>query len=368
MITRAHLRSALPRMALLLLAVASGCGGSAASTDGETRDPISLTRDQIAIVEVQELSTGPGLSGTLEPYREATLRAEIPGAVISTHVDAGQAVQRGMRLARIDDRVWRDQFLSAQTAQRLAKERLHLAERNLERAQRLAEAGAIAERDLENARIERTNAEAAAAEATARLASATQQLAHATILAPFTGVVSERQADAGDVLQTGNPIVTIVDPSMLRLEATVPVTALASLKVGMTVAFVVTGITDRSFAGQIDRVNPTVDPATRQMRMQVLLPNTDGKLVAGLFARGRVATEQSSTIAIPEDAIDFAGPTPTARRIRGGVVESVGIVLGVTDEAQGLVAITSGLAVGDTILVGSAQTIAIGTPVRLREE
>lgn len=363
----------IPPLSLLLLtggaAAIGACRGKAGPESAAADVPaVTLHPDNIAVVAQRTLSSGPGISGSLTAERQATLRAEVAGAVTAVLVEQGQPVRAGQILLRLDDTAIRDGVLSARSAARTAEEALVVAKRNAERSERLAQAGAVAERELEQTRWSVTNAEAGLADANARLASATKQLEKTELRAPFGGIVSERQANAGDVLQLGNPALTLVDPGSLRLEATVPVSALTVLKVGTPVDFEVSGYEGKSFTGRVERINPSVDPATRQVRIYVGIPNLQGRLVAGLFAQGRVATEQRNSLAVPTTALDLKGTGPLVRRLKGGKVETVAVELGITDDILQMVEIKSGLAAGDTVLVGPSAALAAGTLVRIVKE
>lgn len=362
-----------PRAAVATLASAvvlwGACRGSSASDDPAAEVPaVSLRPDNMAVVTAREISSGPSISGTLAAIREATLRAEVAGMVTGTTVEEGQAVQAGEVLVRLDDSAIRDAVLSARSAQRTANEAVVVARRNAERAERLAQAGAVAERDLEQARWTVMNAEAGLADATARLSSAEKQQGKTAVRAPFGGVVSERPVSAGDVVQVGNPVATVVDPRRLRLEATVPVSALTVLKVGTTVDFEVSGYEGKRYTGRVERINPMLDPATRQVRIHVGIPNVTGRLVAGLFAQGRVAIDQRTALAVPISALDLKTATPSVRRLRGGRIELVAVELGLQDDVMQVVEIKAGLVAGDTVLVGPAAAVAVGTPVRIVKE
>ena len=239
-----------------------------------------------------------------------------------------------------------------------------VAKRNAERAEKLADGGAMSERDLEQARWSATSAEAGMADAKARLSTAERQLGYTELRAPIAGVVSERHVNPGDVVSTGNPLFTVVDPSSLRLEAQVPVSALGSLQVGTLVPFVVDGYGARSFEGRVTRINPAVDPASRQVRITVALPNESGRLVAGLFAQGRAAVETRSGVVVPVSAVNREGVRATVTRLSGGTVNRVEVELGLEDPALELVEITGGLAAGDTVVTGAARSIQPGTRVR----
>ncbi len=350
---------------LPLLLLVGACGGAPAADAVVETPVINVAADNAVVVDSGIIESGPLLSGNLAAERTAELRAQVAGTLLDVLVREGTAVTAGQPLARIEATVLEDQVRSAASMLQSAEANAELATRNAERAVRLHGAGAMAERDLEAARSQAAAATAMAADARARLASARQQLAHATVRAPFAGVVSERRASAGDVLAMGTPILTMVDPTRLELAASVPAAALNTIRRGAKVEFSVTGYPGRSFVGTIARVNPVVDPATRQVRTYVSVPNADRALASGLFAEGRVAVEQVRALAIPLSAIDPTATTPSVRRLAGGKVELVEVTLGVRDDVTERVQILSGVARGDTLLVGAALGTPAGSLVRI---
>jgi membrane fusion protein, multidrug efflux system len=285
--------------------------------------------------------------------------------VLQTLVDEGSRVSQGALLARIDDRTIRDQYLSARSAVTSAQSNAEVAQRNLERNERLSTAGAIAERDLESSRSQNVAAQSQLADAKARLTLQEKQLADAQIRAPFAGIVSRRQVSAGDVVQPGGEMFTIVDPSTMRLEAAVPANQLAAIKIGSPVSFSVSGYPEREFTGKITRINPIADPTTGQVRVVVSVPNAGNNLVGGLFAEGRVASERRNALVVPTTAVDVTGVKPFVIRLKDGKVERVDVELGLRDEESERVEVKSGLTPGDTLLVGAARGISPGTPVRV---
>ena len=181
------------------------------------------------------------------------------------------------------------------------------------------------------------------------------------------GVVSDRPVSAGDVVQPGMGLFTVVDPGSMRLDAAVPADQLGSVHVGAPVFFSVNGYPGRSFQGKVARINPAADPATGQVPIYVTIPNTGGTLVGGLYAQGRVAAETRRGIIVPTTAVsDDGNAPPTVLRIKGGRVESVTVQVGLRDEQAETVELIAGLTPGDTLLVGAAQGITPGTPVRVQ--
>jgi membrane fusion protein (multidrug efflux system) len=354
--------SAVPALLFGLVA----CGGTdAEATDTPSPVTVQIGPEAMAIAERTMLSTGPILSGSLVAERTAQIRAEIPGAVVQVFHDPGDRVAQGTSLAKIDDRAINDGYLSARSGLTAAQTSSDIATRELARAEKLVVAGAISDRDVENARRAELGARTMLDDATARLASAQKQLDATNVLAPYAGIVSERAVNPGDIVAPGSPLFSVVDPSTMRLEAAVPAEQLSAVRIGAPVRFSVTGYPGRSFEGRISSINPAADPQTRQVRLFVRIPNAGNQLVAGLFAEGRVASQTRETLTAPQSAVDMRGLTPVVVRLKNGRTERVDVTLGARDEAQERVEILSGLAPGDTVLVGPALGISPGTPLRV---
>jgi membrane fusion protein, multidrug efflux system len=358
--------AAVAAIAILAFSLAS-CGGR--STDAEQTEQdnsVLISPENLQVVDSANIASGPTISGSLQPDRAASIRAEIGGSVLETFAEAGQHVSRGTSLLRIDDTAIRDAWLSARSAVTSADQAATVAQRNLERSQRLADAGAIAESALENARIAASNAESQLADAKARLAQAEKQLAATQVKAPFAGIVGMRSVSAGDVVTPGTELYTVVDPTSMRLEAAVPASQLGRVRLGAPVEFTVTGYPGRRFTGHVDRISPTVDPSTGQVTINATVPNSKGDLVGGVFAQGRIGTDAKVALAVPTSAVTFSGPSASLLRIRNGVVERTDVQTGIRDEQAEMIEITAGLARGDTILTGAAQGFTPGTPVRVQ--
>lgn len=356
---------AAPVSVLVIVSLAA-CGDTTNKAQAEAAPAtVTIGPEAIAIAERQRIATGPGVSGTLEAERQANVRAELGGTVLSIHVDEGSRVGQGTLLARLDDRTVQDQFLSARSGHTVAKNAADLAARELTRFERLAAEGAIAERELEQVRQNNESAQAVLADARARLTFAQEQLNDARVRSPIAGVVSERRVSAGDVVAPGAELFTIVDPRSMRYEASVPASQLSEVRVGAPVTFTASGYPGRTFEGRITRVNPTADPGTGQVRITVSVVNAGATLVAGLFADGRVAAVSHDGITVPANAVDQRAVKPTVVRLSAGRAERVEVELGIRDDERGRVEIVKGIGVGDTLLVGAAVGISPGTPVRV---
>lgn len=361
--------SRLAAVAVVSLALATvACGGPAASPEpaaGATDASIvRLAPENITTAAMGQITSGPVISGQLTPAREASIRAQVGGSIVELTVDRGQGVRAGAIVARISSRDLESARSSAQVAVRSAETALRLAQSEAERTRSLVTGGALAARDLEQAQNAVSAAEAQVAAARSRLTSVEQQIDDTAVKAPFDGVVSARPASVGDIVTPGAELFTIIDPSSMRLEASVPSNQVPQLRAGATVRFTIRGVPG-DFTGRIDRINPTVDPVTRQVSCFVTLPNTGGRLLAGLFAEGRVESVTKQGLVVPLATVDETGTRPVVTRVAADTAEVVPVTLGARQMDTEMVEITDGLRAGDVLIVGSAKNVASGTPIRI---
>jgi len=227
---------------------------------------------------------------------------------------------------------------------------------------------ALAERELEGARNAAIAARAQRDDAQSRLASAKKAMDDTVVRSPLDGIVARRHVSAGDVVSPGRELYTIIDPSSMRLEASVASEQIAQIRVGAPVAFEIRGYPGQTFEGRIERISPMADPVTRQVPIFVGIPNAGGRLVAGLFAEGRVLREVKRALVVPATAVNEPrSGAPWVLRVRDGRAERVEVSLGLRDPQTERVELTWGVAEGDVLLVGAAQGMTPGTPVKVRQ-
>ena len=354
--------------ALLLATMAFGleaCGKKPDASAAAPEQPTLITAENVSVVDTMAIASGPSISGELNAERSASVRSEVSGSVVQVFVEAGQRVTAGTVLARIDATTASAAELSARTGVTAGEAQGAQAKKELDRAERLNAAGAIADRDLENARLTYATTMAQLANVKSAYAQASKALRSATVRAPFAGVIAGETVSAGDVVTPGTQLFTVVDPKSMRLEAAVPAAQIGQIRIGMPVAFSVSGYGDRKFTGKVTRVSPVADPTTRQVQILASIPNSAGTLVGGLFAEGRVNAETRTALVLPSTAIDQRGATPAVMRVKGGRVERVAVTLGIRDDQRENFEITQGLQRGDTVLLGAAQAIGEGKQVRV---
>lgn len=363
-------RLAIPLAAALVAALSTaGCRGQANGAGAEgAQQKITMGAADVATALRTNVWSGVPVSGSLEPKVDITVGAPLAEQLVETYVEEGQRVEQGQPLVRFKDEVVRAAANSARADVATQRMQVTIAAAESTRAENLLREGAISPRDRDNALLGMNVARARLALSESQLASAEDRLATSTLRAPAAGVVSKRYLQAGDRVDLGKPVMDIVDTRVLQLTASVPVEFVGDLRVGRTVSLQAAQLGSSRLTGRISRINPTADDATRQVRVYVDIPNGSGRLVGGTFVSGRVLLrEAQGAVAVPRTAVRLEGDarTPVVYVIAGGKVHRRVVSVGVVDEDQGLEQITSGVQVGDLVVVGPVEGLSDGVPAEV---
>ncbi len=355
------------RLVLLFLLAAgllAGCdrpGGETAATAKAAPPVLLLAPEDLRTLQPSRLAQGPVITGSVQPARRADLRAEVAAVVVQVLRDNGETVKAGDLLMRLDDTSLRDALASAEESLRASNQAFVQAERMVQRLKTLQAQGMTSMQALEDTEVRRNATQSELAAARARVVAARQQLERTQVRAPFAGVVSERKASAGDTAQIGKELVKVIDPRSMRFEGLVSADRLDELKLGQAVSFRINGFGDGQFEGRIERIDASVNAATRQVGVMVAFAQPqDAPRVAGLFAEGRVDTGDVQALTLAEGALVRAGDAVHVWRIDAGQVHKVAVKLGERDPRSGEFPVLSGLAAGDRILRNPGSSLVDG--------
>jgi membrane fusion protein, multidrug efflux system len=296
--------------------------------------------------------------GTVAAVRGVTVSADLPGVVEKLSFESGMSVNAGDVLAVLDTRTERAQLASAEAARDLARA-------NLERMRGLKEEQIIADADFDKAEAESRQAEAAVEEIRAAIG-------RKTVLAPFAGVLGIRQANAGQYLAGGAPIVSLQSLDPVYVNFAVPQDQLARIKAGGGVRVTVAEEAHEA-AGVVTAIDSVVDPATRTVMVQGTLANPRGRLRPGMFVQVAATLGSSANaVTIPTSSIAYApygDSVFVVTRLKGpdghgyqGVVQRF-VKLGKSRGDQ--VAVVSGVLPGDEVVTSGVFKLRNGAPVKV---
>lgn len=255
----------------------------------------TTTRDVVATARV-----------VYDGARVAQVNPRMPGVVRAIRADVGMMVGPGTPLAIIESAgVGADQ-----SRLQSARMRLEVADSNHASIAALKADGLSAERDLLLARREREDARAEVRSAQAALGmvgAVADGSARYTLTSPIAGVVTERRATIGRLVDGDDIVFEVVDPSTMWVELDVPETELALVSVGQTVAVEFDGLSGRAFTGTLTYLAPSVDMRTRTAVARFPLANADGALRANVLGRGRIAvSDPHATVLVPRSSVQRA--------------------------------------------------------------
>ncbi|MCC6362030.1 MAG: efflux RND transporter periplasmic adaptor subunit [Bryobacterales bacterium] len=339
--------------------------------------------------------------GTLFPYDEVLVSAEIEGKVDQVNVDLGDTVSHGQVLVHISDEEQRYLLAQNEAQLRQSLERLGLtsekdrladvrqapdvrraaadlleARQRFDRLKSLVEQGIGAKSDLDQASA-RLQAMQAAYDSTinqtrnlqqeverfkAQLDLQRKKLRDTTVRAPYAASVKDRQVTVGQYVRPNAPLLTLVKTDPIRLRIEVPERMAPWVKTGQQTKVSVEAFADRTFEGKIWRISPTVDQSKRTFVVEALIGNSKSELKPGSYARARILTDKTERIlVVPATAVSYVLGSNKTYVVNSGVIEARDVKLG--DRFDHEVEIMEGLQNGETVATSSLARLDTGVKV-----
>jgi RND family efflux transporter MFP subunit len=388
---------------ILLVGVAplAGCDGDAPATV-VPQDATPARQVRLAAAFETEAARTVSASGTLAADEQFILGTKVIGRLGEISVDLGSRVKKGQAIARIDPSDYRLRVEQAQAALQQARVRLGLpaegssdkvdveqtatvrqaaavlkeARLSHERMVELWERKLVARAELDaavsqlavadgryqDAIEEVRNRQAILVQRRSELEIARQQLADTIIVSPIDGAVSERQAAVGQYLPAGAPVVTLVRTHPLRLRLAVPEREARLVRVGQMVKLTVEGDANE-YQGRVARLSPAIAESNRTLMIEAEVPNVQGMLRPGSFAKANIIVESGQRIVtVPaESIVTFAGIEKVLTVANGTAVEKR-VRTGRRIDKQ--IEIIEGLGAGEQVVVAPGNLVS-GEPVQV---
>jgi RND family efflux transporter MFP subunit len=357
--------SALRRAAALAAvtcALSAGCH-KAAEEEVATTAAVPV---QVVAARLGTLDSYVRVTGTVDPAPGAdwTVTAPDKARVAEIRYATGDAVRRGAVVARFDAPPLRADLATRSSEASQAESRLENARRNSARLTTLLEKGIASRKEVDDARKELLDAEAAVRESGQTRSAAADLAARATPVAPFSGIVAERWHNPGDVIEAGEHVLRLVDPGRLQVTAAVPVADAPRVVVGHAAQVRIPGREATEITGKVSGAPAFVDPATGTAAVRIAI---SGALPVGTPVEvAIVADERANVLIVPASAI--------AREENKASVFVVGadgkahrrqVVVGLASEDS--VQIVSGVKEGEKVVVKGQDELPDGATVTVEE-
>ncbi len=286
-----------PLAAALLAVLLGGCGNEEPS-----RAPAPIPAVQTASVEARDVEVTYSAEAVVEAVRQSTVAAQIAGRIVELRFDVGDFVKKGEVIVRIDERAAAQAVAATEAQVRQAEAALRNARAEYERSRQL-----VAQKFLSPAALDRAEAEYKAAQArvSALVAGAGQaatERGFATVVAPYSGIVSARHVELGEMATPGKPLMTGFDPGTLRVSATVPQAQVAAIQAGAKARVELPSVARWIDAAQLT-VIPAADPRTHTTQVRIGLPADVRGVYPGIYARAHFVTGRKPALLVPRAAV-----------------------------------------------------------------
>ncbi|MDO6708942.1 efflux RND transporter periplasmic adaptor subunit [Photobacterium sp. 1_MG-2023] len=248
----------------------------------------------VTVVDVKATNWIPAIEaiGFIEPNQGVTVTTEVSGVIKSIDFDSGVSVKSGQRLVTLDSDVEEANLKSSQA-------RLPAAKAKYIRYQDLYKKGSISKEAFDDA-------QASYFSLSADIESLKATIDRRIIKAPFSGDVGLRNVFLGQYIQPGTDIVRLEDTSLMKLRFTIPQTDLSDIHIGQEVEIAVDAYPEANFQGKISAIEPAVNYQSGLVQVQADIPNNEGRLRSGMFARAHIILPtQENQVVLPQHAITY---------------------------------------------------------------
>ncbi|WP_062228353.1 efflux RND transporter periplasmic adaptor subunit [Aureimonas frigidaquae] len=348
------------------LALGGGAPGTAAQPATQVARPLELSPVEVQRIERQDVARELRITGTLRPARRTVMTAQVSGMIETIDVKVGQAVAAGDVLLRFDQAPLESALAARRATRDALQAQLQLAQTVLSRSNRLGQSGISSEAARLEAEANVANLTAQLRGLDAEVADAERNLADGTVRAPFDGIVSERRVEPGQSVAQNTELLSLVDLSLMEVEAGVPASSVAAIDIGQSADFVVNGVENRRFDARVARIAPTAVEGSRTVRVYLETDNPDFVLRGGMFATGTLrAGERQAVILLPQSAIRRDVTGAYVLKVVEGTVARQAVEIAPDVPKSGMVEVAGGIEEGDVVVTAPLPELMPDTPIQI---
>ena len=356
--------------AVFLIALVAGFVPQWRQRQIATADTDQLAIPTVAVVSPSANTVGSGLNlpAEVRPWQDASIFARVNGYLKSWFVDIGAHVKKDQLLAEIDTPDLDQQLAQARSQEVLAQKSLEQAKSTNKKWQELWHQGVVSELDAENTATTQGTNQANTEAFAANLRFLEQEVAFKRVTAPFTGIITIRNVNVGDLITANNTsfeMFHIQQTDPLRVYFRIPQTEASNIAVGQTFDVQVGAQSAKTYPGKVIATSEAVSPDSRTMLVQLQVDNAKNEILPGSYATVRVPQSALGKILIlPDNTLIFRGKNQQV-----GVVDAKGVVqlhdvkvgrdFGIQSE------ILSGVTESDKVIVNPSDSLTTGTVVHI---
>ncbi|NLY71131.1 MAG: efflux RND transporter periplasmic adaptor subunit, partial [Clostridiales bacterium] len=318
-------------------------------------EPESVEEKKAVNVKVQTVETGSIyttslISGRIDPIESADVIPLVAGEVTSVNVNLGDYVKKGSVLFVLDKTQFMTNYNQAKIAYDSAKE-------DYERMSLLYKEGAVSQQQYQGAQTQYNIAKQ-------NLNAASDALNNCTVTSPISGYVTSVNISVGGLASQAMPAVTIADISSLEINTSISENLIGKVKNGDPVNIYIKSLSDQPYSGKFKAIAPAPATGTLTYPVTISIDDKDENIKAGMFAEIEIVTDKrENVICIPSDAVVIKSGEPKVVVLNDNIPTMKTVTTGLDNGT--MVEITSGLTVGETIVVSGQHYVVEGEPVNI---
>jgi len=304
------------------------------------------------------------LIGTTEAVHASTVAAEVAGVVEAFSVREGDYVEKGALLAKLGATDLKLRMKAAKAARESIRAGLVLAEKELERVKSLKISNSVAAKQYDEAFFNHSALVQELRQSDAEIERMAYEISRKNVTAPFSGYIAKEYTAVGQWVQTGGPIVRLMDLSRVTVEVDVPEKIVVKLERQGDVWVRISSFEDPPLSGAIKAILPQGDPVARTFPVHIEVPNVDGRIRSGMesivtFAVGA----KKQVLVVAKDAVVTSGDQRLVYKVKDD--QSVPVTVVITGYYDGDAAVEGDLAPGDMVVVRGNERLRPGQAVRV---
>jgi len=287
----------------------NACSSGESNKVIDNENPITVTTSAIT---TGASANGFTVTGQIEAAHSTNVATRIMGYITKIYVKAGDRVNAGQLLFTVNSNDIQAKQSQVDAMLKQSEAAFHVAQKDFDRYTALYKQNSASVKELEQITMQYQTAKAGVEAAKGMQHEVKSQLTYANVVAPFSGVVTQKLADEGSLANPGMPILTIEQGGSLQVTAMVPETEIASLKVG-DAANVNVDAANKQFQSKLIQINPSSQFTGGQYIIKLSIPSSDAnKLMAGMYAQIKIQTktvtvksDTSNTVMIPTSVLVY---------------------------------------------------------------
>ncbi len=280
------------------------CGNQ--DKDSNTSETETIQVQTMQVTSSSDL--GLSFSGMVSAGQMSTLKTRHAGYVKNIYVNVGDEVQKNQKLIQIDSEEINAQKKQAQAALKQAQKQFDIAQKNLKRFERLRQSNSVSENELEQVQLKFQATKSGLESAKQQLNQVQSMMSYTSIKAPFSGKISQKQIQVGDMAMPGMPLLTLTSSDQLDVKSTVSEIQINSIKKGQDIQIEIPSI-GKTYSGKITEVSSSSESSNSQYFVKSIFTQTPEKALAGMYANVSIkapennSTSENKSIRIPQSAV-----------------------------------------------------------------